>query len=106
MESLIFPILIALTVGMGCWGLTRVFPDENRGQRKKLAQRLSTEGKVGATMAGPENRQIVLQLDVAGLPPFLARQPIIQRLHRRLIQAYPRLTVVRFLGIAAGFAFT
>lgn len=97
MDGLIIPILIALTAAFIGWGAVNAFTDEGRGQRRKLSQRLSTESRPAI---GPENRPIVLQVEVAGLPAFLATRPFVQTLHRRLLQVYPRLNVPRFFALA------
>ena len=103
MDGLLFPILIASSVALLIWGLTRALTDGSKRQRKKLAARLSNEGRVDPIESG--TRQITRQLDVVGVPPFLARQPFIQGLNRHLIQAWPGQRLGRFLTLAASAGF-
>src|SRR4051794_34767601 len=104
MDGLAIPIIVALAIGLGIWGLFKLLANPEGRERKKLAQRLSTEGKLAAPV-GFETRTVVRQVEVVGLPPALARQPFIQKLNKALLQAYPGTTVPRFLAVAAGGCF-
>src|SRR5215203_229705 len=96
--DLLLPILIAATVALLIWGVTRLFTDGTKRERKRLAERLSTEGKADPLENG--NRPITRQLEVVGLPPALARQPFIQALNRHLLLAMPGTSLARFLTLA------
>lgn len=104
MDGLALPIIISLAIGLLIWGLFKMLANPEGRERKRLAQRLSNEGKLAAPV-GFENKTIVRQVEVVGLPPALARQPFIQKLNRALMQAYPGTTVPKFLSIAAGGCF-
>src|SRR4051794_3334916 len=101
MDGLALPIIIALAIGLLIWGLFKILANPEGRERKRLAQRLSNEGKLAAPV-GFENKTIVRQVEVVGLPPALARQPFVQKLNRALMQAYPGTTVPKFLAIAVG----
>jgi tight adherence protein B len=102
MDALILPILVAASVAMLVLGLTRVAGTASRGDKRKLAERLSTETKSETSPQGP--RSITIQLQASGLPPALARLAFFQSLHRRVVQAYPTTSLVKFLGIACAAA--
>jgi tight adherence protein B len=100
----LLPILIATSAALFCWGLFRVFAGGEGRQRRRLAQRLSNEGRPGVTLASTEVRPTLIRAEVPGVPPALAGTPLIQALNRRLAQAYPTVSVMRFLAIAGGAA--
>ena len=91
----------AAAVATFVWAVVAAVTGSGRGVRRKLAQRLSVEGREGGTAGAPGARSIGLQVEIPGLPDFLARQPIIQRLNRRVLQAYPERTLLRFLLTSA-----
>jgi tight adherence protein B len=101
MDQVLLPILIALAVGCAAWSVTRLVGGAGRGEKRRLQQRLSTEGRsdVAALVA---SKPIFIQLEVKGLPPGLAGTEFVQRLHRKLLAVWPRVSVVRFFGIVAG----
>jgi tight adherence protein B len=101
MDGLLLPILVAATVATAAWGVVALVTGAGGGQRRKLKKRLSVEGRDEFTTAA---RSIVLELKVTGLPPFLARRPFVQRLNRRLLQAYPDRSLGKFLGITIGLS--
>ena len=102
MEGLL-PILIALVAGLFVWGaicLVQGFTDKDK---KKLADRLGSEERVDANLT--TRRSIVMeQMKTSGLPPFLAKLPLFQSLHSRVIQAYPDFRLRTFLCIVVGLS--
>ena len=102
MDSLLFPILIAFSVALGGWAAARLALERTQRGRRKLAQRLSMEGR-GTDVGGLDPiGSIVREVPVVGVPPWLAKQPLVKLLHRRLVQALPQTTLPRFVGIAGG----
>lgn len=96
MTDLLLPILVAASVATFAWGLVAAVVGLSGGQRRKLQQRLTVDNRQDGT--GPNGGlSITVQLEVSGVPEFLARKPYIQRLNRRLVQAYPDRTLGRFL---------
>lgn len=96
MTDLLLPILVAASVATFAWGLVAAAVGLSGGQRRKLQQRLTVDNRQDGT--GPNGGlSITVQLEVSGVPEFLARKPYIQRLNRRLVQAYPDRTLGRFL---------
>jgi tight adherence protein B len=98
MDQLLLPILIAVAVGCAAWSLANVLGGAGRGEKKRLQQRLSTENRsdVAALVA---SKPIFIQLEVKGLPERLAGTEFVQRLHRKLMAVWPRVSVVRFFAI-------
>jgi tight adherence protein B len=99
MDGMLLPIFVAATVAMFVWGIASAVAGNGRGQRRKLQERLSGEGtRFDPYGTGPGGRQsILLELEVKGVPDFLAKRPFIQSLNRRLLQAYPDRTLGQFL---------
>lgn len=96
MTDLLLPILVAASVATFAWGLVAAAAGLTGGQRRKLQQRLTVDNRTDG-IAANGGLSITVQLEVSGVPEFLARKPYIQRLNRRLVQAYPDRTLGRFL---------
>jgi tight adherence protein B len=98
MDGNLLYILIASVATLFIAGLFFLIQGLTDDDKKKLAQRLGGDERVdGATVT---RRSIVIQqMESAGLPPVLARVPILQKLQSCLIQAYPDLPITRFLLI-------
>jgi tight adherence protein B len=105
MDGLLFPILIAAAVMLLIWSVARLAAGGPERQKRKLAERLSTEGRHDGRPE-TEVRPITLRLEVVGLPPFLADQPFIQALNRRVVQAFPNTSLQKFLMISLIMGFT
>ena len=103
MTDLFLPILVAASVATFAWGIVSAVAGMTGGQRRKLQQRLTVDNRQDGTGRNG-GLSITVQLEVAGVPEFLARHPYIQRLNRRLVQAYPDRTLVRFLVRCAVYA--
>jgi tight adherence protein B len=102
MDGMLLPILVAMTVAMFVWGVVGAITGSGRGQRRKLQERLSGEGtRTDPFGTGNGGRSILLQLEVTGVPDFLAQRPFIQALNRRLLQAYPDRSLGKFLRTCA-----
>src|SRR5688500_18246773 len=97
MIDLLLPILVAASVATFAWVGVAAVAGATGGQRRKLQQRLTVDNRTDG-LAANGGLSITVQLEVTGVPKFLARQPLIQRLNRRLVQAYPDRTLVRFLA--------
>src|SRR3954469_15861239 len=95
-------ILIAAAAALFCWGLFRVLVGGEGRQRRRLAQRLSNEGRPGGVSLASEARPVLIRADVPGVPPGLAKTRVVQALSHSLMQAYPAMTVPRFMALAAG----
>ena len=109
--ELILPILIAAVVGLLIFGLFQLITSSGRGEKKKLAQRLTTDRPYDGPQSsmgggnGQGNRPLLMQGETEGMPPALVRIAFLRKINRQLIQAFPQMRVVKFLSIAAGCAF-
>src|SRR4051812_18442140 len=102
MDGILVPLFVAGAVATFVWGLTVVFGSGARQDKEKLAERLSGEGgqeSLNPNQPYPNSKSIVLQTAVEGVPEFLAQQPFIQRLNRKVTQTYPERTFGKFLMI-------
>jgi tight adherence protein B len=104
MDSLILPILIAATVGLATLGLVKVLAAPERKDKRRLAERLSTDrpyDAVSSSSSGIAGKSITRRTEVVGLPPFLANLRFIQNLNVKLMQAWPDRKISNFLTVAA-----
>jgi tight adherence protein B len=113
MDGMLVPLIVAAAVATFAWGLIAIVTGSGRGERRKLQERLSGEGDGGSTGYGRNRgnsndplggKSITLQLDVQGVPEFLADRPFIQALNRRMLQAYPDKKLGTFLTTSAIYA--
>lgn len=65
----LLPILIAAAAALFCWGVFRVLTGGEGRQRRRLAQRLSNEGRPGVSLASMEVRPVLIRAEVPGVPP-------------------------------------
>lgn len=101
MNDLLLPILIAAAVALFAFGVVKIIAAAASGERRKLHQRLSTEVRP-ADIAAAMSKPIMIEVDVQGLPPALARLQSVQSLHRKLMSVAPNTPVTRFAVISTG----
>ncbi len=98
MDGILVPLLVAASVATFVWGIVAAVNGAGSDQRRKLHDRLAGDGRSDtlsdAALAG---KSITLQLEVMGVPKFLADRSFIQNLNRRLVQAYPDKPLGSFL---------
>jgi len=103
--DLLLPILIASIVALLVWGMMSILSGPG-GEKKKLQQRLTSEG---GSVAGDKQAlplSITLQMEAGGLSAVLIKFSPLQSLYRKLVQAWPEMTLALFLGIAGSTAVT
>src|SRR2546423_7540644 len=100
MDGILFPLLAAAAVTLLIVGGMRIATILVKGERRKLHQRLSNDER---PISGIEDahRSITVQMEAAGLPPGFAKHPLVRTLHKRVVQAWPDMTLLRFLAIAS-----
>src|SRR5690349_16889904 len=112
MESLYVPILIAAAAALFVWGVTATIKGLINGEKRKLQQRLVSEGQGQRLGGGGLSSQLPLSITreqevaASGASKMLVRLRPIEALHRLVVQAYPNMSVVTFMCIAGGCAFT
>jgi len=92
-------LLIALSVTLATWGIAQAIISLIHGDRHKLQHRLVSDWRTD-----PQdllNPSVTLCPDLKGIPPFLAKLPLIQNINRKLLYAYPQARLVRFLPFVA-----
>lgn len=100
MESMFLPILVAASVMLLVYGGGRMAVSLADAEKRKLKQRLSTEG--GSQAMSAVHRSITLQQPTNGLSSSLAQVSFFAKLNRTLEQAYPEMPLSKFVAIAAG----
>ena len=108
MDLTFAPILVAAAVAAFAWAIFALVGGMGAGQRNKKLQERLGDGRSDLQGFGAQaGKSITFQLQVKGVPAFLAEKPFVQALNRRLLQAYPEKSLGRFLNTAAlyGIAF-
>lgn len=103
-ENLTFWSLVALSVGILTWGVVQVFmglfvPNKTLEERLAAGIKREMSSNIG---------RLSLQDQMDELPPILAAIPMLQTFSARLRQAFPDVTLKRFLSLTcltAGGAF-
>jgi len=103
MAAIVVPILVAAAVALFILGVANVSRAVLHGEKRKLAERLSTDVRFDPAAASAQ--AIKIQLESSALPPLLSRLRFLNVLHRHVIQAYPQTTLVRFMALSAVVAF-
>jgi tight adherence protein B len=96
------PILVAGAVVMLALGVWRAAASLMDGEKRKLAERLSTENRFDPVAASA--RAIKIHLDSGNLPSLLSRSAFFNELNRHLAQTLPGMSLVKFLSISCGLA--
>lgn len=105
MDQLLF-ILIAGSVGAVVWAGVYAFTSSTAGRRRKIHQRLSIETRSESQQRALRPLTLIAQANVTSR---LNRLPLVPVLRRRVAQAYPELTLAKFLittAVAAAFLST
>src|SRR3954462_14996377 len=98
MDGLMIPILVALVAALFCWGIFQVISSAFGGEKRKLKERLAPKQTLDE--AGSQQRKsILLQVEATGSSAKLVQLAFFEKLHRKVIQAYPDQTLSKFLTI-------
>jgi tight adherence protein B len=101
MDGMIFPI-IALAVAVGGYAVWQVVAALTDGEKRKLKQRLSSEGTTSSGQS-PQQLSIVVQQQQGGsLSTQLVQFALFEGLREKLEQASPGLSLGRFVTICLG----
>jgi tight adherence protein B len=103
MDSLYLPILIASVVALFAWGMIALFSGGEK-EKKKLQQRLTADPSNAAAGEPGVPLSITHQLQAGGITAALIRNKMMQGLYFKLVQAWPNMTLSRFLSIVVGLA--
>src|SRR4051812_37117016 len=97
MDGMIIPILVAFSVALFVFVVVQLVATLTDGEKRKLKQRLSVEGRDNGNANA--NRSITLQQADMGV---LGGFKIVQKLGRRLMQAYPDASINKCLMLMFG----
>ena len=98
--EILFPILIAATVGLLAWTFTRMLA--GGGTSRRMTQRLSEDGKNFRGAA--EQRSILINNEQTALGKALTSKSFFQKVQRQLMVAWPRMSLSRFVIMASTLA--
>src|SRR5262245_1236702 len=100
MDPSMLPILVALSVGLIVWTIFQFVSAGSASDRKKLKERLTLSAQDDPIYA--QRRLILRQMEAKGISGILARISLFQNLYRKLLQAWPDVSLSRFLAISMG----
>ncbi|HEV8290343.1 MAG TPA: type II secretion system F family protein, partial [Tepidisphaeraceae bacterium] len=93
-------LLIALSASMAVWAIAQAAFTYFSPEKNKIQQRLSNNWRPDITAA--LNKPVTISLEMKEMPAFLARSAYMQRLYRKLVQAYPEAKLTTFLSLCLG----
>jgi tight adherence protein B len=105
MVGIVFPILVAGSVGLGAWSLSNFIFEITDGEKKRLKQRLQNQlnGRSDPRSLGHEiGKSIRTDLEPQGFEGKLLKYKIFRNVDDLLQLSFPTLGLAKFLGIAAG----
>src|SRR5262245_23336946 len=103
MDSLLVPLLFAGCAALVVWFVASLLSTLFNPEKRKLQERLKVEVQARAEAAAAARSAITAQHEVKGLSALLVRHPIFARLNRRVVQAFPDMSVAQFLLFALLF---
>src|SRR5438876_8295844 len=101
MDSMLLPILVAIAVILAAVSFIQFARYLLDPDRRKLQQRLATEKYRGPTSAASSIR---LNAEAKGLSARLVKISLFNGIHRRILHAYPDMSLVGFLAIVSMLA--
>jgi len=93
-------LLIAISAAMAVWGIAQILLAFFNTEKGKIQQRLSNTWRPDISSA--LNKPVTISLEMKEMPAFLARSAYMQRLYRKLVQAYPDAKLTTFLSLCLG----
>ncbi len=105
MVGIVFPILVAGSVGLGAWSLSNFIFEIADGEKRRLKQRLQNQltGRSDPKSLGNEiGKSIRTDLEPQGFEGKLLKFKIVRTVDDLLQLSFPTLGLTKFLGIAAG----
>src|SRR3989440_4097913 len=93
-------LLIAISAALAAWAIAQLALSYFSTDKNKIQQRLSNNWR--PDIASALNKPVTISLEMKEIPVFLARSAYMQRLYRKLVQAYPEAKLTTFLSICLG----
>lgn len=91
-----FPALIAIAIALFAFAAWQAVQSVFNSEKRRLAERLSSEGKYTETAAGAV-KSITMKTEPEGLAAILTKISLIDSLNRALMHAWPGLSVTAYL---------
>ena len=101
MQALLLPALAATSAGLFGYGITQAVRGLLDPSRRRLAQRLGGGESSAASPASASQVVRLVNADPEDVPGVLGRFQVLRDLNRAVIQAYPNVTLRRFLAVSA-----
>jgi tight adherence protein B len=98
MAGILFPALVALSVGVLVWSLFRIAFDMTDGDKRRLKNRLSTAAK-DSTGGSTAQRSIRNDLEAEGLEGRLLRIKTFADINALLQMSFPEVGFLKFIGV-------
>src|SRR5438552_17828849 len=102
MASLIVPVFSAASVALLVWFMFNVTSTLMNARKRRLQERLATDVREDAVAAAARSA-IAQQAEITGISARMIKYPLFAGLNRRVIQAFPNMTVAQFVLFAAFF---
>jgi tight adherence protein B len=99
MDGMMLPIIAAAAVMLLVFSVTQIVASLADPEKRKLKQRLTTDGQGGSAAAGIQSH-ITLQQEETGLSSLLVRWSFLDGINRMLVHAYPEMVLSKFVAIA------
>src|SRR2546423_7979481 len=93
-------LMIAIAAAVGAWAIAQLAMSYFSTDKNKIQQRLSNNWR--PDIASSLNKPVTISLEMKEMPAFLARSAYMQRLYRKLVQAYPDAKLTAFLSLCLG----
>jgi len=100
MDNVYVILLIAISASLAVWAIAQIVLSYFSPDKNKIQQRLSNNWR--PDIASALNKPLTISLEMKEIPAFLARSAYMQRLYRKLVQAYPDAKLTTFLSICLG----
>jgi tight adherence protein B len=104
MSDLLLPILIAFVVALLVIGAAQALRALLDGEKRKLQQRLSTENRLDGSI--PLARAVRAATEHGRLTAALLRIAFFNGLYRKVVQAWPTMSLAKFLAISVALSLT
>src|SRR5881394_491243 len=93
-------LMIAISAALAAWAIAQLAMSYFSTDKNKIQQRLSNNWR--PDIASSLNKPLTISLEMKEMPPWLARSAYMQRLYRKLVQAYPDAKLTTFLSLCLG----
>jgi tight adherence protein B len=89
----------ALSAALTVWCLVQLASFFLNAERNRIKRRLSADWEGSGAAQLPSSRSIVVELEMKGAPPFIARSAFFRAINRKLVHAFPEASFMRFLWV-------